>query len=203
MDKKSGAYGAQGGGGGDTDFRKTYDREKYAALAKEREQREREEGKARYEAKQEGRSYRRRASTPEDLKMTEARTSRVDVASLIGKTMLVPAGSGVGKRGKSAGFFCEACDMTWRDHISYVEHLNSKQHLSNTGQSMDVKRATLEDVRERLRYLSRKRKEAAQVEDLDLDKRLDKRREEEEREREEKRRKRNEKRRSRKQQDDW
>ena len=68
MDKKSGAYGGAAGGG-DTDFRKTYDREKYAVLAKEREQREREEGKARYEAKQEGRSYRRRASTPEDLKI--------------------------------------------------------------------------------------------------------------------------------------
>lgn len=200
MDKKSGAYGGAGGGG-DTDFRKTYDREKYAALAKEREERERAEGKARYEAKQEGRSYRRRASTPEDLRLTEARTARVDVASLVGKTMLVPAGSGVGKRGKSAGFYCEACDITLRDSPSWIEHLNSKQHLSNTGQSMEVKRATLEEVRERLRYLNRKRKEAMQKEEVDLDKRLDQRREEEEREREAKRQKRNEKRRAKK--DEW
>lgn len=200
MDKKSGAYGGSGGGG-DTDFRKTYDREKYAALAKEREERERAEGKARYEAKQEGRSYRRRAATPEDLKMTEARTARVDVASLVGKTMLVPAGSGVGKRGKSAGFYCEPCDITLRDSPSWIEHLNSKQHLSNTGQSIEVKKATLEDVRERLRYLNRKRKEAMVKEEVDLDRRLHQRKEEEEREREEKRQKRNDRRRAKK--DEW
>lgn len=201
MDKKAGAYGGSGAGGGDTDFRKTYDREKYAALAKEHEERERAEGKARYEAKQEGRSYRRRASTPEDLKMTEARTARVDVASLVGKTMLVPAGSGVGKRGKSAGFYCEACDITLRDSPSWIEHLNSKQHLSNTGQSIEVKKATLQDVRERLRYLNRKRKEAMVKEEVDLDKRLDQRKEEEAKEREAKRHKRNEKRRAKK--DEW
>ena len=134
--------------------------------------------------------------------MTEARTARVDVASLVGKTMLVPAGSGVGKRGKSAGFYCEACDLTFRDSPSWIEHLNSKQHLSNTGQSMEVRRATLEEVRERLRYLNRKRKEAMQKEELDLDTRLGQRREEEEREREAKRQKRNEKRRAKKK-DEW
>lgn len=64
-------------------------------------------------------------------------------------------------------------------------------------------KATLDDVRERLRYLSRKRKEESRVDETDLDKRLEKHKEEEEREREEKRRKRNEKRRSKKQQDDW
>jgi U4/U6.U5 tri-snRNP component SNU23 len=72
-----------------------------------------------------------------------------------------------------------------------------------SGLSGEVKRATLEDVQDRLRYLSRKRKDASKVETLDLDKRLDERKEEEERTREEKRRKRNEKRRSKKQQDDW
>lgn len=56
----------------------------------------------------------------------------------------------------------------------------------------------MKDVHERLRWLSRKRREESKVEELDLDKRLEKRKEEEEREREEKRRKRNEKRRAKK-----
>lgn len=110
-DKKSGAYGTSAGG--DTDFRKTYDREEYARRAKEREEKEREEGKARYEAKLQGKTY-RRAITPPDVKDTEARSTRFDPTSMIGKTMLVPAGAGVGKRGRSAGIYCEACDLTFK-----------------------------------------------------------------------------------------
>jgi U4/U6.U5 tri-snRNP component SNU23 len=68
-----------------------------------------------------------------------------------------------------------------------------KSHQMRSGQSGEVKRATLEDVQDRLRYLSRKRKEASKVD----------RRDEEERAREEKRKKRNEKRRAKKQEDEW
>jgi hypothetical protein len=75
--------------GGDTDFRRTFNREEAAARGAERERREREEGKARYEAKLEGKKYHRRASTPPDARETEARSARLDVASMIGKTMLV------------------------------------------------------------------------------------------------------------------
>jgi hypothetical protein len=75
--------------GGDTDFRRTFNREDAAARGAERERKEREEGKARYEAKLEGKKYHRRASTPPDARETEARSARLDVASMIGKTMLV------------------------------------------------------------------------------------------------------------------
>ncbi|KAI4241199.1 MAG: hypothetical protein L6R42_011346, partial [Xanthoria sp. 1 TBL-2021] len=83
------------------------------------------------------------------------------------------------------------------DNLQFVDHLNSKQHLSNTGQSGEVKRATVEEVRERLEWLvRRKREEAEAVEKVvDLGERLEKREGELEREREEKRRKRREKRR--------
>ena len=109
--------------------------------------------------------------------------------------MLVPAGSAIGKRGKGAGFYCDACDLTFKDNLQFVEHLNSKQHLVATGQTGEVKRATLEDVKERLEYLKRKRDEEKTRDTIDLTTRLDVARDQEEAERAERRRKRNEKRR--------
>ncbi|KAF2036651.1 hypothetical protein EK21DRAFT_51596 [Setomelanomma holmii] len=196
MSGKAGAYGTQGGG--DTDFRKTWDRDEMAKKAKEREAKERDEAKERYEAKAAGKSYRRRASTPEDLKQTEARSERIDWSKMIGKQTLTSAAAGVGKRGKGAGAYCQACDLTFKDNIQYVEHLNSKQHLVATGQSGEVRRATVEEVRDRLRYLKRKRDEDKFQEVTDLDTRLRMNRDKIEQEAEERRRKRNEKRRAKK-----
>lgn len=217
MSGKAGAYGTTGGG--DTDFRKTWDREDMAKKAKEREAKERDEAKQRYEAKAAGKSYRRRASTPEDLKQTEARSERIDWSKMIGKQTLTSAAAGTGKRGKSAGAYCQDCDLTFkyvpdvpdvtmhptsltflffRDNIQYVEHLNSRQHLIATGQSGEVKRATLQEVRDRLRYLKRKRDEDRQQEVTNLDARLALNKEKLEQEAEERRRKRNEKRRAKK-----
>ncbi|KAL9599401.1 MAG: hypothetical protein Q9219_003838 [cf. Caloplaca sp. 3 TL-2023] len=181
----------------DTSFRKTWDRAEYAQKAAEREATIKEESKARAEAKAQGRKYYPRASTPPDAKETVSRQSRLDVSANVGKTTLVPAGASTGKRGRGAGFYCQDCDLTFKDNLQFVDHLNSKQHLSNTGQSGEVKRATLEEVRERLEWLAqRKREEAESTEKVtDLGERLEKREEEMEREREEKRRKRREKRR--------
>lgn len=193
MADKKGAYGASGGG--DTAFRKTWDREEYAARAEQRDQKTKEEGKARYEAALEGKKYHRRASTPEDAKDTEARKARLNVADQVGKTTLVPAGAGQGKRGKGAGFYCDACDLTFKDNLQFVEHLNSKQHLLATGESGEVRRAGLEEVKERFEWLKRKRDEEKKREAVDLGTRIEVAREQEDREREEKRRRRNEKRR--------
>lgn len=188
-----GAYGASSGN--DTSFRKTWDREEYAAKAQEREQKIREEGKARHEAALAGKKFVRRASTPEDARDTEARQARLNVADQVGKTQLVPAGAGQGKRGKSAGFYCDACDLTFKDNLQFVEHLNSKQHLVNTGESGEVRRATLDEVKERFEWLKRKRDEEKAKDVVDLSTRIEVAKEQEDREREEKRRKRNEKRR--------
>ncbi|KAF2849851.1 hypothetical protein T440DRAFT_118439 [Plenodomus tracheiphilus IPT5] len=199
MSGKAGAYGSKGGG--DTDFRKTWDREEMAKKAKDRDAKEREEAKERYEAKLEGKTYRRRASTPEDLKQTEARSERIDWSKMIGRQTLTSATAAVGKRGRGAGAYCQACDLTFKDNIQYVEHLNSKQHLVATGQSGEVRRATVEEVRERLRYLKRKRDEDKFLEVTDLDARLALNRDKLEQEAEEKRRLRNEKRRAKKKTD--
>src|ERR1700733_9458039 len=160
-DPKKTAYG--GDRSTDTDFRKTWDTAEYARKAKAEEEQRREEGRARYEAKLEGKKYHKYVDK-DSLDSTSARGSRLDVASMIGKSTLVPAGSAIGKRGRGAGFYCEACDLTYKDNVQYIEHLNSKQHLVNTGQSGEVKRATLRDVRERLEML-KARKRAQEEED--------------------------------------
>ena len=193
MSERKGAYGASSGN--DTSFRRTWDREEYAAKAAERDRKTKEEGKARYEAAAAGKKYFRRESTPDDARDTEARKARLNVADQVGKTQLVAAGATQGKRGKGAGFYCDACDLTYKDNLQFVEHLNSKQHLVNTGESGEVRRATLDDVKERFEYLKRKRDEEKAREVVDLGSRIEVVREQEDREREEKRRKRNEKRR--------
>ena len=191
-DAGRGAYGAKVS---DTSFRKTWDRNEFAKKAADREQKVRDEGKARHEAALEGKKYHRRASTPPDAKETESRRERLDVASQVGKQTLVPAAAAVGKRGKGAGFYCDACDLTFKDNLQLVEHLNSRQHLVAIGQTGEVKRATLQDVQDRLAWLKRKRDEEKEADVVDLGKRLEVRAEQDAQEREEKRRRRNEKRR--------
>lgn len=110
--KNGGAYGAPAG---DTDFRKNWDLDEYAAKAKEREAREREEGKARYEAKLAGKKYHKPMTGNEEY--SSARRDVLDFSGQVGKTQLVGAAAGVGKRGKSAGFYCEACDLTFKDNL--------------------------------------------------------------------------------------
>jgi U4/U6.U5 tri-snRNP component SNU23 len=182
----------------DTDFRKTWDREEYAKKAAEDEAKRKEEGKARYEAKLLGKKW----HAPVDhssLEATTSRKQRLDVGSMVGKTTIVPSGSSVGKRGKGAGFYCSDCDLTFKDNLQLVEHLNSKQHLIATGQSGEVMRASVEDVRLRLRMLAHQKRareeEDKRVWQLDLGERLKEREEQDAKERDEKRRKRNEKRR--------
>ena len=182
----------------DTDFRKTWDRGEYAAKAKVEQAAQKEEGKLRYEAKMEGKRWHKPVDMS-TLDSTSARGSRLDVASMVGKSTLIPAGSAVGKRGRGAGFYCEACDLTYKDNVQYIEHLNSKQHLINTGQSGEVVRATLQDVRDRIELLKLRKREREEEDrrlgEVDIGARIKKAEEVEAADREEKRRKRNEKRR--------
>lgn len=183
--KKGSAYGAPAG---DTDFRKTWDLDEYAAKAKEREAKEKEEAKARYEAKLAGKKFHKPLTGDETY--TTARRNVIDLTAQVGKTQLVPAGAGVGKRGRSAGFYCESCDLTFKDNKQFIEHLNTTQHLLNTGQTTEVKRATVEEVHERISYYIRKKEELEKEKATSLQERLHIREEEREKELEERRQRR-------------
>lgn len=76
----------------------------------------------------------------------------------VNKVSLVPATASTGKRGKGAGFYCEACNLTFKDNIQYIDHINSPQHLQKTGESDQPPRATLEQVKERIDMLYKKKK---------------------------------------------
>ncbi|KAK5998358.1 U4/U6.U5 small nuclear ribonucleoprotein component snu23 [Cladobotryum mycophilum] len=185
--KNGSAYGVAAS---DTDFRKNWDLDEYAAKAKDREAKEREEGKARYEAKLAGKKYHKPLTGNETY--TSARRNIIDVSAQVGKTQLVAAGAGVGKRGRSAGFYCEACDLTFKDNLQWVEHLNTTQHLLNTGQTTEVKRATAEEVHERIAFYVRRREDLEKEKTTSLKERLQLREEEQEKEAEERRKKRKE-----------
>ncbi|TLS29174.1 hypothetical protein PpBr36_00108 [Pyricularia pennisetigena] len=187
MSKNSSAYGTPAG---DTSFRKTRNPEEYAARAKERDESEAAERKARYEAKLAGKKYHKPMTGDEEF--TSARSEMMDFSAQVGKTMLVPAGAGQGKRGRGAGFYCEACDLTFKDNIQMLEHINTPQHQIATGRNMNVQAATAEEVHERIEKLWRRQENRKKQTVFKLDERLELRKEEEEKEREEKRKKRHE-----------
>ncbi|RDA89651.1 hypothetical protein CP533_4472 [Ophiocordyceps camponoti-saundersi (nom. inval.)] len=185
---KRSAYGAPAD---DTNFRKTYDLDEYAAKGREREAREKAEARARYEARLAGKKHPTATLTGSETFATARRTT-LDVASQVGKKQLVPAGAGVGRRGRGAGFYCEACDLTFKDNKQLVEHYNSTQHLIKTGHKPHVQRATAAEVRARIDMLVARREELKREDTIDLGHRLRLRQEEQRREDEEKRRKRRE-----------
>lgn len=175
-------------GASDTDFRKKYDRAEYAAKAAEKEAKEKEEGKLRYEAKLAGKKYYAPLTGEETL--TQARASRLDVSQNVGKIMLMPAGAATGKRGRGAGFYCPDCDLTFKDNLQWVEHENSMQHLRAIGQTGEVKRATTEEVHDRIARIWERMMEEQKGDVKTLGERLEVRKEEEDKEREERRKKR-------------
>ncbi|KAG0636386.1 hypothetical protein HOY80DRAFT_1088868 [Tuber brumale] len=194
-DKKN-AYGTETGG--DTNFRRTWNREEWTAKAQERESQDRAASKLHQEAKLAGKKF-HRPPTPPDASSTSARASRLNLEENLNKTTLVPAGAGVGKRGRGAGFYCEACDLTFKDSLQWVDHLNSKQHLHAVGERDEVVVATLEMVVERLAWLKRRREEEGRDgEEVDLARRLADRARAEEEERVQRREKRKVARRERK-----
>ncbi|ANB12213.1 Snu23p [Sugiyamaella lignohabitans] len=156
-----------------------WDREEYARRGREREQ-------AEYERRQ----RHGREPTPENAKEATHRAQRVDIYEGLNQVTLVPAGAATGKRGKGAGFYCEACDLTFKDSIQYLDHINSKQHLYATGQVECTRRATLEEVRNRLDYLRALKKQQSQNLEYDITKQIELRKQLEQQELEQKRKKR-------------
>lgn len=185
--KSGGAYGTPSG---DTDFRRDFNPEEAAARAAEKEEADRAEGKARYEARLAGKKYVKQPTGAEAL--VSARRAALDVSDRVGKVQLVPAGAGQGKRGRGAGFYCEACDLTFKDNRQFVDHLNTMQHLIATGHTGKVKRATAEEVRERILWHVQKRKELEDERTTSLGERLAMREREREVEAEERKKRRKE-----------
>jgi U4/U6.U5 tri-snRNP component SNU23 len=66
-----------------------------------------------------------------DQSTIQARTEAViKTDELHGKRELVAQILSRGNKGKSAGFYCETCDLTYKDSLSYLDHINSAERIS-------------------------------------------------------------------------
>ena len=51
---------------------------------------------------------------------------------------------------KMAGFYCKVCDKSFRDSNAFLDHCNTKFHLSKMGVSNRAVKATADDVKQKL-----------------------------------------------------
>lgn len=118
--------------------RRTWDEKEYALKARQR----REE------------AQKRRNGTNTGLKAHEFYQDRRKKIGQINSFSNVKVVSANGS--KEAGFYCELCRRHFQDNLKFIEHLNSKEHLANSGFEGDSNSYTLEDVKKRLQYLKEK-----------------------------------------------
>ncbi|KAJ1311225.1 hypothetical protein OPQ81_009725 [Rhizoctonia solani] len=173
MSEKVGAYGNKAS---ETGFRRRWDKEEYAQKAKEKDEEARQRMKENEELIQKGKRPRKHKT--EDLpKPTENMKQREHDLEGPGQP----------------GFYCDLCQRTLKDTSAYLDHLNSRQHLRRMGQTTQIARSTLDQVRARIALLREKTKEASTARSFDFEKRLQEVRDAEEQARAEKRRKKQEK----------
>ncbi|KAI8085381.1 hypothetical protein BDF21DRAFT_336611 [Thamnidium elegans] len=155
------AYGA--GKAKDTDFRRTWNKAEYAAKAKARESRDRqaeqndERRKLGLPPLKPRKEYKEDDTSKEALK---AREERINIEQNVGKIQVVQAADSR----KQPGFYCKDCDVTIKDSVTYIDHLNGRKHLNNVGISNKVEKADLNSVKERLALLKRKKENPQQEE---------------------------------------
>lgn len=137
--------------------RRTWDREEYAKQAQLR--REQQQNKT-IEAVEGHKSISRDA-----LNFNTDLNKRQVIASNV-----------VSTRGKSFGFYCEVCDLTFKDNLKYVDHLNSKPHLIRSGELNTEVDVSLDEVKQRYEMLVKKVDEMMnESEKYDIKKRIAKR----------------------------
>ncbi|ORZ31243.1 hypothetical protein BCR44DRAFT_42021 [Catenaria anguillulae PL171] len=113
------------------------------------------------------------SALPAPTKLLSARTSKLAFDQLVGKHALVQSASLSASAQTQAGFYCSLCDRLLKDSQSYLDHLNSPFHLKLAGHKLEIKRATLHDVRARLAMHKRRKLEMAHAQVYDLDKRVE------------------------------
>ncbi|EFC46401.1 predicted protein [Naegleria gruberi] len=64
---------------------------------------------------------------------------------------------------KMAGFYCKVCDRNFRDSHAYIDHCNTKSHLSRMGVSNRAVKATADDVKQKLQAKIAAKKANAQT----------------------------------------
>ncbi|WWD09171.1 hypothetical protein V865_007293 [Kwoniella europaea PYCC6329] len=180
--------------------RPSWNKDEWEAKAKAKDEENAEYAKSAEAALLSGKAPPRRRlgdDMPKPTKNLEARKDDLDLNKNLNKTMLVQTtASGKGPRG--AGFYCEMCNRTFKDTLSYLDHVNGRGHLRMLGQTTQVERSTLTQVRAKIAALREATKSAVTAKNFDFQARLKAVREaesiEKEKRREDRKRKREKKR---------
>lgn len=108
--------------------RRTWDPQEAERKYAERIEREKEEAKEAKKKKAAGGKLAPPSSG--SANSVQARTEAViKTEELRGKRELVAPTMAIGNKGRSAGFYCEVCDLTYKDSFSYLDHINSSSRI--------------------------------------------------------------------------
>ncbi|ODV98131.1 hypothetical protein PACTADRAFT_83465 [Pachysolen tannophilus NRRL Y-2460] len=162
--------------------RRQWDKDEYARVAYEKRQKRRGVGVVEDDEK----------TTMKKYDFYKKRLDNLQQIDDLNKISLVSlqAADATGKRGKSVGFYCDVCNLTFKNNLEFIEHLNSKQHYSNSGFDYEIennnKDITLEMIIDRVTKLKQlKDKEALEKDEgFNLKKRIEMRKIFEEKEKE-------------------
>ncbi|WVQ78912.1 hypothetical protein IAT38_001003 [Cryptococcus sp. DSM 104549] len=155
--------------------RPSWNKEEWAAKAKEKDEEGYKRAKEAEDALAQGKAPPRRNAQYDDLpkptKALQAREEDLGLNKNLNKTMLVQT-STTGKGPRGAGFYCELCNRTFKDSLSYLDHVNGKLHLMKLGQTTFVERSTLSQVRAKIASLRASTQAKVSAKDFDFQERL-------------------------------
>ncbi|PWN50550.1 hypothetical protein IE53DRAFT_315543 [Violaceomyces palustris] len=134
---------------------------------------------------------RRREELEKPTQLMQQRKFDLHLDRNLGKTMMVDNASS----GRGPGFYCELCSRTCKDSAGYLDHINGRTHLRRLGQTTQVARSTLDQVRAKIASLRERSAQAVSARTYDFESRIREIAEKEEKEKEERRNKRRDKRR--------
>ncbi|OMJ23026.1 Zinc finger matrin-type protein 2 [Smittium culicis] len=150
----------------ETSFRRTWDKEEYEKRARERSRRlktgEDDSGSNSDNDPKSANSKKRRGKDDQpdaekkvkkDLETLKAREARVNLSGMLGKVQVVQSSSIAAKQ---PGYYCKTCDVTIKDSISYLDHINGKKHLEKLNMSLKTNRDSISDVRAKLAAMKKK-----------------------------------------------
>jgi len=139
--------------GVDNTFRRTWDKQVFEKKAQERLEKEEEEEQVDLRRKE-------KVYSLKDMKPAQARDQALDFDGSVGKAIVIASTADVEKLG---GFYCEACDCTMKDSQNYLDHINGKKHQRALGSSLKPERATLAQVRARLKLHKEKNLSSSEI----------------------------------------
>jgi len=128
----------------DSTFRKKWDKDYYEQRA-----RDREAGLIVDDDVSTSSKEKKLKLSEEPLGYFKAREEDIDLSSKLGKSHYI---EGVTPENKKGGLYCDICELTFKDSIGYYDHINSKRHIRLAyGASMRVETSTLSAVQQKLR----------------------------------------------------